>query len=136
MSLLKRVLWFKIIVTLFAWVFPFLLLPQSLFAPLLGFTPQPVFPIRMLGWAYAALVVGYSYGLREAIKGHTPWGTINMGLVSNGGTAAILGWHLVFGEAAGLSGLPVILFWSSLTALVAITLGLAFSAQQLRIQSR
>ncbi len=135
MPLLRRVLQFKIVVTVIAWAMPFLFLPKDLFVHFIGFSPEPLFLVRLLGWSYLALVVGYTYGLKQANEGVAPWGVIYMGLVSNGGAALIVGWQILFDEAAHLTGIPTILLSASFAALLAITLGLAFSAMKLRVQS-
>lgn len=130
MILLRRVLWFKILFTILAWALPFLLLPKSMFQPLLGYTPEPLFLIRLLGWAYFALVVGYSFGLRQIGQQIFPWGTVIMGLFSNGGAALLLMYFLLMGDVANHTGLPVMLLWASCAALLLITLGLSVSAFQ------
>lgn len=136
MLLLKRVLMFKITVTVFAWVLPFLFFPKDWIQLFMGFSPEPQFPIRLLGWSYLALAVGYSYGFKQANMGITPWGVILMGLVSNGGAAVIVGWHLLYGEASDLAGIPLLLIWGSFAALLAITLGLFHAIMQLKASSK
>ena len=132
MQLLKRVLLFKITVTVFAWVLPFLFFPKDWIQLFLGFSPEPLFPIRLLGWSCLALVVGYAFGYVQASKGVAPWGVVLMGLVSNGGAAFIVGWNLLFGEASDLTGIPLLLIWGSFAALLAITLGLFHATMQLK----
>jgi len=85
----------KIAVTVVAWAGPMLLLPRDLLARA---GPPAAYPlVRLLGWAYLTLVVGYAYGLREVRDGGRATGTVVMGVVSNGGVAALLTYLSVTG---------------------------------------
>ena len=120
LSILKPLLAFKIVVTFFAWALQFLLLPVSVLEQGMGPVPEPIFQLRMLGWAYLALCVGYFAGLLEARRGRMPWGVVAMALVSNGGSAALLGSHLLFGGGAELTGWPLYATWATFAVLLFI----------------
>ena len=80
----------KIVVTILCWCVPLLLFPPSLLETF-GFPPQEnmVF-LRLLGWAYLALCVGYAFGWQAARHGVRARGPIWMGIVSNAGASALL----------------------------------------------
>ncbi len=128
LRLLERTLVLKIILTTLLWAMPFLFFSRDLLEPLMGVVPTPLFSLRLLGWCYVALIVGYAAGLLEVRAGRMPWGIVAMGIVSNGGGAALLGAHLFLGAGRTLSGLAATMNWLSWIALVAITTGLAVGA--------
>ncbi|KZX82793.1 hypothetical protein A3715_26800 [Oleiphilus sp. HI0009] len=69
MSHLSKVLIFKILGTVLVWCIPLLLFPASVLEQF-GFPAQDSYMfIRMLGWAYLALCVGYFMGLQASLKG-------------------------------------------------------------------
>ncbi|MDD9944692.1 MAG: hypothetical protein OXU20_26840 [Myxococcales bacterium] len=125
LGLLKTVLIFKITVTIFAWALPFLLLPPSWLHVMVGPVPEPIMTLRLLGWAYVALVAGYTSGLVEVMRGRLPWGILVMGLVSNGGATLLLAVHLLVGEGAELRGVPALTNWLSCFSVAFITAGLS-----------
>ncbi len=86
----------KIAATILFWCIPLLLFPSSLLETF-GFPPQEnmVF-LRLLGWAYFALCVGYGFGLQSARRGVRAPGPIWTGIVSNGGACVLL---IVFGSS-------------------------------------
>ena len=124
-GLLKTVLILKITVSTFAWALPFLLLPPSWLQAMVGPVPEPIISLRLLGLAYLALVVGYTAGLVEVTRGRLPWGTLVMGLVSNGGATLLLAVHLLVGEGAELRGVPALTNWLSCFSVALITAGLS-----------
>lgn len=78
--------------------------------------------IRLLGMAYAALLVGYTFGffaIRERIY---PRGVVWTGIVSNGGACLILG--LFRSTWCAWPSCGPALMWASLTATGLITAGL------------
>ena len=90
MSNLSKVFVFKIAATLLAWCFPLILLPAT-WLELAGFPEQETYMfVRMLGWAYLALCVGYWFGLQAALQGRRAMGPIWVGILSNGGAFFIL----------------------------------------------
>ncbi|MEM7437678.1 MAG: hypothetical protein AAF436_21170, partial [Myxococcota bacterium] len=97
---------FKVGFTLVAWAVPLLVLPASVLEGFVGFVPDPILWVRLLGWAYLALCVGYLGGLRSAQRGTFPRGVVAMGIVSNGGAAILLTMSRTFGVASQLDGLP------------------------------
>jgi hypothetical protein len=73
-------------------VAPFLLLPDSVLHT--AKVPNHAEPfVRLLGWAYLTLGVGYWHGLRELRTGRHPTNAIIVGLVSNGGACALLTYY-------------------------------------------
>lgn len=90
MTLLTLLLCFKIIVTLVIVSGPFLLLPKARLETLTQSQMQTPALFRLYGVASLALLFGYGTGLWMGLQGTYPSGIITMGLVSNGGAAAIL----------------------------------------------
>jgi hypothetical protein len=125
MNSLSLVLTFKIAATVLFWCVPLLLLPSSMLIEL-GFPAQSkdLMFVRMLGWAYLALCIGYAFGLKASLLGKRALGPIWVGIVSNGGACALL---LLFGLSASwhdMVSLVQFIFWSSVVATAAITVGL------------
>lgn len=123
-SALTRVLIFKIVATLSFWSLPLILLPSTTMEAL-GFPHQQTYMfVRMLGWAYLALCVGYSFALHSSLRGRRALGQIWVGIVSNGGACAYLGYYGLVGTWGGW-GTPVQLIgWGSVLATFLITAGL------------
>ena len=116
----------KIAVTLLCWALPLLLMPAA-WLEALGLPPQPSYLfLRLLGWAYLALCVGYGFGLQGAARGVRLPGPLWVGIVSNGGASLILTFFGVTGSWAGWSILLQALFWGSALATGAITAGLVY----------
>lgn len=124
MNNLAKVFVFKIAATILFWCVPLILFPVSLLEAA-GFPPQPSYMfVRMLGWAYLALCVGYAFGLAAALRGSRLMGPIWVGIVSNGGACVYL---LCYGLAGTWVdwGWPIqALAWGSALATAGITLGL------------
>src|SRR5687767_6867942 len=92
MNRLSQVLVLKISATMLFWCLPLILFPAS-FLAILGVPEQPTYLfVRLLGWAYLALCVGYAFGLRESLQGNRPAGPVWMGIVSNGAACVCLAW--------------------------------------------
>jgi hypothetical protein len=123
---LSKVFIFKITATVIFWCIPLILFPAEVLAAL-GVPEQPsdMF-IRMLGWAYLALCVGYAFGLSASLQGQRASGPIWVGIVSNGGACAYLIHYGVSGEWAQWGGIVRFVLWSSVAATAAITAGLYF----------
>lgn len=133
---LIHVLTFKIIFTVLGSCVPLLLLSESSLQ-WLGFpVPQPILFLRLLGMAYAALIVGYALGLKDAKRGIYPANAVWVGIVSNAGAALILSFAAISGTWAHWGALAQALMWSSLVCLTAITAGLiSFGPFDLRLET-
>jgi hypothetical protein len=121
---LETVFVIKILFTLFVWCIPLLFFPAKLLT-FIGI-PEPINIIflRLLGMAYAALMVGYIFGLIEILRGDYPIEVIWVGIVSNGGAFLLL---LIYGflKTWRLWGLfAQIVMWISIIATGSITFGL------------
>lgn len=119
---LAQVITAKIVITICFWSIPLLLGSKSLFQWIGVPFPQPEVFVRLLGAAYAALVVAYYDGLIEARTTGSAVTTVRMGLVSNGLAAFILGFYGVGGAWANWPPLAQAYMWISFMA--ASTLGL------------
>lgn len=124
MSPLSWVLSVKIAITIFAWSIPFLLAPPRLIESLGFKVPEPILFLRLLGVAYAALVVGYVFGLQTSLSGGYPAGVVWVGLVSNGGAFFYLVLNAVSGTWASWGKFARVAMWGSLGATGIITAGL------------
>ena len=126
MSALSNVLAFKIIATLIFWSMPLIVLPTSTIEAI-GFPPQGSYMfVRLLGWAYLSLCVGYVFALRSSLAGIRALGPIWVGVVSNGGAFAYLLSCGVFGtwEAWGMPA--QVICWGSVFGALLISVGLVF----------
>jgi hypothetical protein len=124
MSPLAYVLTFKIAGTLLFWCVPLLFFPAWLLESI-GLPQQGSYMfIRMLGWAYLALCVGYGFALKAALAGMRLMGPIWVGMVSNGGACLYLLYYGVTGEWTDWSGAVQFILWGSTLATGLITLGL------------
>ncbi len=124
MNMLSRVFIFKIVATIVVWCVPLILMPAS-WLEALGFPRQETYMfVRMLGWAYLALCVGYWFGLQAALQGRRAMGPIWVGIVSNGGACLYLLYYGVAGSWTSW-GMPVqVIGWGSVVATALITIGL------------
>ena len=124
MNALATVYVFKIGATLLFWSLPLIAFPKALLEAG-GFPVQPTYQfVRMLGWAYLALCVGYGFGLAAAPRGERLMGPIWVGIVSNGGACVYLTWYGLTGTWDDWGLLPRVVLWGSVAATAAITLGL------------
>ena len=115
---------FKIAATLLCWSAPLILFPAFLLDQI-GFPQQDTYMwVRMLGWAYLALCVGYAFGLRAALAGEYLEGPVYVGLVSNGGACVYLSFYGLSGTWAEWGIAIQVLAWGSIAATFLITLGL------------
>jgi hypothetical protein len=89
MQILIVTLWAKIVLTVFLWTMPLLLVPRLLDRLGIPAMREPLFG-RLLGIMFLALVVMYIFGLLQAYRGEVPWPAIIAGMVSNGGAAALI----------------------------------------------
>ena len=80
--------------------------------------------VRLLGWAYLALCVGYYFGLRASLSGARLMGPIWVGLVSNGGACLYLLYFGLNGSWSQWGGSIQFIAWGSVFATALITFGL------------
>lgn len=114
MTALARVFVVKIAATVLLWCVPLLLFPAAVLVRL-GF-PEPgglLLFVRLLGWAYLALCVGYGFGLAAALKGQRAMGPIVVGIISNGGASLYLCYFGFSGAWSEWGGIMPWLLWAS-----------------------
>lgn len=121
---LTAVYWFKIAATVVCWCVPLIFFPRELLISAGLPEPQITPFLRMLGWAYLALCVGYAFGLHAAIRGRILPGPIWVGVVSNGGAFGYLLTFGITGTWATWGALAQVLLWGSACATFLITSGL------------
>lgn len=121
---LVNVLYFKIGATMLFWCIPLLTFPAHMLE-LLGLPPQSTLIfLRMLGWAYFALCVGYTFALSEARRGQRLIGAIWVGIVSNGGACLLLVFYGLAGAWNAWGQLAQFILWGSAVSTALITFGL------------
>lgn len=125
MNALSRVLLFKIVATVLIWCVPLLFLPRSILVEF-GFPTgsNDLMFLRMLGWAYLALCVGYAFALKASLVGLRALGPIWVGLISNGGACVLLFFYGLSGTWEDMALTVQFVFWSSALATAGITGGL------------
>lgn len=124
MNHLSKVFVFKISATVLFWCVPLILFPGAILEAV-GFPAQPSYMfVRMLGWAYLALCVGYAFGLKASLRGQRAAGPVWVGIVSNGGACAYLLFYGISGEWSAWGGFVQFVLWSSVAATAVITCGL------------
>jgi hypothetical protein len=121
MKPLARVLKLKIVITALLWCIPLLALPQSCFVALGLPASEPMVFVRLLGAAYLALLVGYSFGLVQIRKGQEPTGVVWTGVASNGLASAILFFYGIAGAWSTWSLLGQVYLLASALATLCIT---------------
>ena len=121
---LVRVLQFKILATFFAWCLPLIFFPAEWIIAA-GF-PSSVTGMltKLLGWAYLALLVGYSFGLKSAMAGQVDKATICMGIVSNFGAGIIMISYGFQGHFQDWGAYAQFHMWASASAVLLISAGL------------
>ena len=126
MNSLSKVFAFKIGATVLAWCVPLIFMPAS-WLEALSFPGQDTYMfVRMLGWAYLALCVGYAFGLKEALRGRRAMGSIWVGIVSNGGACLYLLYYGALGTWTAWGVALQVVGWASVVATFLITAGLVF----------
>jgi len=124
MNHLSKVFIIKIAATIFFWCIPLIFMPASWFEAF-GFPRQETYMfVRLLGWAYLALCVGYWFGLKASLQGQRAMGPIWVGIVSNGGAFLYLLYYGVHGTWASWGVALQIIAWGSVVATSLITIGL------------
>lgn len=126
MNNLSKVYVFKIFATVVFWCIPLLLFPAQLLS-VVGFPVQDTYMfVRLLGWAYLALCVGYFFGLQASLKNQTLESPLYVGIVSNGGACVYLLYYGISGSWSTWGGLIQFIAWSSIIATMLITSGLYY----------
>lgn len=124
MNRLSLVFTLKIGATVAFWCLPLIVFPAAVLEAV-GFPPQPDYLfVRLLGWAYLALCVGYAFGLKASLRGVRAAGPIWVGIVSNAGACAYLAYFGTSGAWSSWGGVVQFVLWSSVPATAAITAGL------------
>ena len=124
MNALSQVLIGKIAFTIVVWCIPLLLFRTRLLKSLGFVVPEPTLFLRLLGMAYAALVVSYAFGLQSSLRGGYPAGVVWVGIVSNGGAFFYLVLNAVCGTWASWGKIAQVIMWVSLVGTGVITAGL------------
>lgn len=124
MSNLAKVYIFKIAATLLVWCIPLIFFSEQLLQSA-GLPPQPnIFFLRLLGWAYLSLCVGYTFGLVEDLYGGYAPAPLWVGIVSNGGACVILLYFACRGDWDQWGLLLKTIGYGSVAATALITVGL------------
>ena len=124
MNHLSKVFVFKIVATVAVWCVPLILFPVD-WLDAVGFPEQDSYLfVRLLGWAYLALCVGYAFGLGAALRGERLMGPIWVGIVSNGGACGYLCAYGLSGSWAAWPAPVQVVAWGSAVATALITAGL------------
>lgn len=126
MKALSRILIIKIVLTTLIWCIPLLLFPAA-WLKWLGFpVPEPQLFLRLLGMAYAALVLGYGFGLRDALRNQYPETVVWAGVISNSGACFLLASAALTQTWNDWGLIAQAIMWASLLGTGAITLGLVW----------
>lgn len=121
---LLKVLATKIVITVLIWALPLLLFPKDLLV-CLGFpAAEPEIFLRLLGMAYAALVVSYVLGFSRARRNDYPVEAVWVGIVSNGGATVVLAIGAFMGTWFHWGAFAQVYMWFSLASVALITVGL------------
>ena len=124
MNNLSKVLIIKISATVLVWCIPLIFFPGSILN-FLGLPAQESYMfIRLLGWAYLSLCVGYWFAFKESLKGNILTGPIYVGIVSNGGACAYLLYYGLCGEWQEWGLMFQVIGWGSAFVTALITVGL------------
>jgi hypothetical protein len=127
LNLLAIVFVAKILFTFLIWCIPLLLFPSKLLAYIGIPEPINIVFLRLLGMAYAALMVGYIFGLMATLHGGYPVEAIWVGIISNGGAFFLL---IIYGFSKAWSTwgfLAQTIMRLSILATGSITTGLIFT---------
>lgn len=104
----------KICVTALMWFVPLIAFPASLLEAIGVPVGGATLFLRLLGVAYAALIVAYAAGAGHCAKGSYPSVIVRIGIVSNGGSFLCLIVAAFMGEWAGWGELARVYMWASL----------------------
>lgn len=123
-TFLAWVLRVKIAATLLLWALPALLISPECFEQF-GFPePKPILWVRLMGMAFTSLALGYWHGLQALRQGIFPLGTVQVGILSNGGACALLLTALLGTDLEGWTRGAVPYLWLSAGLTSAITVSL------------
>jgi len=124
MNNLSKVIAFKIVCTIVLWSTPLILFPPCLLEAI-GFPRHENYMfVRMLGWSFFALCVGYCFALRASLDGKRLMGTIWVGIISNGGACAYLVYYGLAGGWSNWSSTFQYVVCGSIVATAIVTAGL------------
>jgi hypothetical protein len=121
MKPLAHVLIAKIASTALLWCIPLLMFPRSWFVALGMPAPRPMAFLRLLGAAYLALLVSYSFGLADLQRDQAPTGVVWTGITSNGLASLILFFYGITGTWSAWGPISQIYMWASALATLGIT---------------
>ena len=124
MSNLSKVIILKISGTLILWCIPLILFPSRLLDAIEFPEQESYMFIRMLGWAYLSLCVGYAFALKASLKGERLMASIWVGVVSNGGAFLYLLYYGITGSWTDWGYFVKVVAWISVLATAFITIGL------------
>ena len=118
---LRRVLLAKIGLTVALWCLPLLTFSPAMFRFVGLPTPRPMVFARLLGAAYAALIVVYAHGVAALRRGDHPALAVRVGVVSNGLAALLLALHGAAGAWSTWATRGQLFMWGSLAVTLALT---------------
>ena len=125
MHALEIILVAKIALTIILWAIPTLFFSTPMLKALGFEVPHPRVFLTLYGMACVSLTVGYVLGLRSLqLHGTYPTDTIAVGIVSNGGSCAILIVAALRSVWKEWGIFARVFMWFSLVATGSITLGL------------
>ncbi len=127
---LRRVLLVKIWVTTILWCAPLLTFSGSLFRFVGLPVPTPIVFARLLGAAYAALIVVYVHGVGELDGGRFPVTAVRVGLVSNGLAAVLLALYGIRGAWSSWPWRGQLFMWGSLAATILLAGAIFLAGRQ------
>jgi predicted enzyme related to lactoylglutathione lyase len=114
----------KIAVTLVFWSLPLILLSPACLE-CIGFPRQTSYMfVRLLGWAFLVLCIGYAFGLKASLRGERDLSSIYAGIVSNAGSSIWLAYFGASGAWATWSETARVSMWASAGVTAFIAAGL------------
>lgn len=126
MRALTALLISKILLTAAVACIPLLFFSPQLLHRLGFLVPEPALFLRLLGMAYAALLVSYAFGVREARRGIYPAAVVWVGIVSNAGACFILLLAAVQGSWANWGEFARFTMFGALLGTAGIAAGLLY----------
>jgi hypothetical protein len=131
MSILFLLFCFKITISILAVVLPFAVAKENSMKKMTTLSGQSRLLFRLYAVAIVSLLVNYVFGASQAYHQQFPWAAVIVGIVSNGGAAALLvkEKYINKGQAIMASPLSIGVF-SSIT--IGLLLSVAFPAYSIR----